>query len=165
MNSEAIHRLFQYQQWANGRVWDCIEKLSDEQFRQDHDYSTGSIHNQVFHLMESELYTMTFFNKEVFAEMKGLKQEDFSTRAEIRTQWDKYIKRVDDVLATLTDEKLQSKAQMPSSTGTIPERPLWECLMAMINHATDHRAQILALIHQLGGETCEQGFFFFMLES
>jgi uncharacterized damage-inducible protein DinB len=34
----------------------------------------------------------------------------------------------------------------------------------VINHGTDHRAQILAMLNQLGGETVEQDLIFYLRE-
>ncbi len=36
--------------------------------------------------------------------------------------------------------------------------------MQVINHGTDHWAQTLALIHQVGGQTLEQDFIFYAWE-
>ena len=88
MNLETLRTLYQYDRWANGQVWACVEKLSDEQFTQESDYSIGSVHNQVFHLMGSELWSLKFFGEAIDDELKALKPEDFPTRPAIRSQWD-----------------------------------------------------------------------------
>ncbi len=36
-------------------------------------------------------------------------------------------------------------------------------LIHVANHGTDHRAQLLALLNQLGVETFPQDYFFFMI--
>lgn len=164
MDAKAILKLYQYHHWANRKVWVCVEKLTDEQFHRPHDYSIGSVFRQTYHLMTTELYTVSFFEKSAFDEMKSLQEEDFTARSVLRSRWDEYIRRVDDALKSLTDAQLHERIRMQSSSRTLPEMSLWECLIAMINHSMDHRSQILALIHQLGGETCEHGIFFFLLE-
>ncbi len=164
MNAESIRTLFQYHHWANRQVWECVEGLSNVQFKRVHDYSIGSVYNQVFHLMANELYTLSLFEPRLYAAYANLKQSDFPARVSIRTHWDYYISRVNVALGNLTDSRLQSIVPMPSKQGTALEAPLWQTLMCMINHATDHRAQILALMHQMGGKTCEQGMFFYLLE-
>ncbi len=54
MNAAHYRRLIDYSYWAHRRVWDCIMKLSDEQFARPSDYSIGSLHAQVVHTMSSE---------------------------------------------------------------------------------------------------------------
>ena len=162
MNLETLRQLYQYDRWANAQVWACVEKLSDDQFTQESDYSIGSVHNQVFHLMGSELWAMKLFGEEIDDEMKALKQDDFPTRAAIRSQWDRHIQRLDSALDALTEEKLQAPVEVPLASDL--KGALWEYLMANVNHAMDHRSQILALIHKLGGETCEHEFWFYMMD-
>ena len=40
-----------------------------------------------------------------------------------------------------------------------------EVLLHMVNHGTDHRAQILARLHELGAETVEQDLMLYLWES
>lgn len=164
MNLESMRKLYDYDRWANQKVWDCVEKLSEAQFKQKHDYSAGSVYNQVYHLMTSELWALKIFGVDTDAEFKTLKQDDFPTRAAIHAQWDGYVRRVQDHLNALTDPKIQAEIAMPLGSGLVLKAPMWEFLMSMIDHSADHRAQILARIHQLGGETCEQGYFFYLIE-
>jgi len=53
MTPEATRKLYNYTYWAFEKVWECITPLTDEQFTQHLDYSLGSIHNQVIHVMSS----------------------------------------------------------------------------------------------------------------
>lgn len=164
MNAAAMQVMFRYHHWANRKVWECIVPLSDAQFHQEHDYSHGSLCQQAYHLMVSELYTLAIVDPAIYDEYQALQSGDFTTRDALRTQWDAYVVRLDAMLDTLIDDDLQASAGMPSRRGTVFTVPLWQCFMTMIDHATDHRAQMLALIHSLGGATCEQGFFFYLLE-
>lgn len=161
MNVETLRLFYEYDRWANAQVWACVEKLSDDQFTQESDYSIGSVHNQVFHLMGSELWSLKFFGETIDDELQALKQEDFPTRKSIRSQWDGYIQRLDAGLETLTDDMLQAPINL--ELGSKLTGPMWHFLIAMINHGMDHRCQILALIHALGGETCEHEFWFYMM--
>ncbi len=42
--------------------------------------------------------------------------------------------------------------------------PLWESLYQVLNHSTDHRAQTLAQIYRVGGETIAQDFVYYTWE-
>jgi hypothetical protein len=43
MKPNEIKTIFDYNFWAFERVWGCISQISDEQFIEEFDYSTGSI--------------------------------------------------------------------------------------------------------------------------
>ena len=51
MKIDEIKTIFDYNFWAFERVWGCVSQISDEQFVQELDYSTGSIRNILVHVM------------------------------------------------------------------------------------------------------------------
>ena len=48
--------------------------------------------------------------------------------------------------------------------GEDPDIVLWQALLHVANHGTDHRAQILRLLHDLGVETVSQDYIFYIYE-
>jgi uncharacterized damage-inducible protein DinB len=155
MNVNHFRRLFDYNYWAHERVWTCVMQLSDEQFGRDHDYSSGSVHKQVVHTMGVEWVWLQ--------RVHGISPEAvpkrylFPTRESIRTNWDQVEIDWYTYIDGLTDAQLDEPVSYNYIGDTeVHTTPLWELLMQVINHGTDHRAQTLALIHQLGGATVEQ---------
>jgi uncharacterized damage-inducible protein DinB len=41
---------------------------------------------------------------------------------------------------------------------------VWQVLLHVINHGTDHRAQILRLLHDLGIQTTSQDYIFYVYD-
>ena len=41
---------------------------------------------------------------------------------------------------------------------------LWQVLLHVVNHGTDHRAQALRLLHDMGVETTSQDYIFYAYE-
>jgi uncharacterized damage-inducible protein DinB len=41
----------------------------------------------------------------------------------------------------------------------------WQVLLHVVNHGTDHRAQLLRLLNDLGGETTSQDYIFYVYEN
>lgn len=164
MNANHYRRLFEYNQWANRRVWECVTALSDEQFSRPCDYSIGSIHEQLVHTMGAE---WLFLQR-----VQGISPtsippaEDYPTRDALRQHWDSIIAGWLTYLDNLHDEALDGKITFTSFNGrTQRTMPLWEMLTQILNHSTDHRAQTLALIHQVGADTIEQDFIFYAWEN
>jgi uncharacterized damage-inducible protein DinB len=52
---------------------------------------------------------------------------------------------------------------MPSRGGA-KQSARWEILAHVVNHGTDHRAQILSLLFQLGAPTVEQDLILYLWE-
>lgn len=163
MNTEQVRKLFDYSFWAHRRVWECVEPLTESQFTRPSDYSIGSIHDQVVHTMSAEWLWLSRING-VSPESLYL-TADYPTRAAIRAKWDEIEADWCAYLDTLQDHQLSDVLTYISLKGKATRHsPLWEVLTHLVNHGTDHRAQTLALIHQVGGKTVEQDFIFYAWE-
>jgi uncharacterized damage-inducible protein DinB len=167
MNVETLKQLYAYNRWANEQVWRCVAALPEAEYMAEHDYSIGSLFNQVFHMMQTDWWSAGTMNRNLPAQDDPayVKQEDYTDRAALWKKWQTVLDEIDAHLDTLTDATLQKMVNMPVPDGYDPKRvPLWETHMVGINHGTNHRAQVLALLYQRGGKTVEQGYYFFVLE-
>jgi uncharacterized damage-inducible protein DinB len=163
MNANRYRRLYDYNYWAHRRVWECVAPLTEEQFIRPSNYSIGSIHEQVVHTMAAE---WLFLQRVQGISPDSLPQADqYPTRESIRAEWDQLEAGWRAYVAKLSDEQLDGLMTFTSLNGkTSRTMPLWEMLSQILNHSTDHRAQTLALIHQVGGKTVEQDFIFYAWE-
>lgn len=164
MNSNEILTLVDYNFWAFERVWECISQISDEQFVEEIDYSTGSIRNLVVHIMSR--------NRNWMSRLQGIEMpprlvfEDFDSLSRTQAKWDELRKELRDYLDCLTEEQLEETIHWE-----LPARGLklsnlrWEILLYVANHATDHRVQILAIPHHhFRVKTVEQDMIIYLAE-
>lgn len=163
MNADYFRSMFDYHFWAHRRVWDCVMQLNESQYRQPCDYSVGSVHEQVTHTYGAERLWLGRVRQEpkpVFPPAS-----DFADRAAVRAAWDVLEQEWRAFLETLDDTHLMQTITYTSVTYHRHfTNPLWQAFTQVLNHGTDHRAQTLALIHQLGGETAAQDFIFYTWE-
>lgn len=158
MNANAIRHFYNYHFSENRKIWDTyIMPLSDEQFRQDLDYSHGSVREQVIHLMSVD--------DAWFSDLRGVPglpdPAELPNRAAIRAHWDNVEQNMRDYLAALQDDMLSTK---PLS-GEDKDLILWQVLLHVVNHGTDHRAQLLRLLNDLGVKTESQDYIFYVYEN
>ncbi len=157
-----LKTMIDYNSWANQQVWNCIQSLSDEQFNQAHDYSTGSVYEQTYHLMSTDYWTLTMLKGSDGSDVP--KKQDYTTREAIWSKWQEIDQAYHDWLETATDDELNGEIGFQETEDLNVAGTRAEYLMIIENHTTNHRAQILALIDQLGGETCEMGMYFYIRE-
>jgi uncharacterized damage-inducible protein DinB len=163
MNAAYFRRLFDYNYWAHRRVWKCVMALTDEQFTRPSDYSIGSVHAQVVHTMGAEWLWLTRARGNPVPRIPP--PEDYPTREAIRVRWDEIEREWRAYVEALTDVDLTRNIEYVSVSGNMRRVSfLPDALIQILNHSTDHRAQTLALIHQLGGETVEQDLIFYAWE-
>ncbi len=164
MKTNEIMTIFDYNFWAFERVWKCVAQLSEKQFVEEIDYSTGSIRNIIVHMM-SATYRWVKRLQET-AVLPHLTFENFDTLAETKSKWDEMQSEVIDYISSLTQEQLHESVhwELPAR-GLKLDNQRWEILLHVANHATDHRAQILAMLsHQFHVETIEQDMIFYLAE-
>jgi uncharacterized damage-inducible protein DinB len=157
MNADAFRHFYNYHFSENRSTWDkYITSLSDEQFTQNVGYSHGSVRNQVVHLMSVD--------DTWFSGLRGVEIPDsldpatFVDRNRIRAHWDAVEQRMRDYLADLRDDMLFDK---PFAEGEDKDLILWQVLLQVANHGTDHRAQLLRLLNDLGVKTVSQDYIFY----
>ena len=162
MNADAFSHFYNYNLAENRKVWEHVASLTFEQFIQETGYSHGSVREQIVHLLDVEDVW--------FSELQGIQPNDplpetvtTDDRNAIRAHWDKVEEKVRAYLAALQDDQLFSKPI------TEPEKDkflfLWQVLLHVVNHATDHRAQLLRALHDLGVDTKSQDYIFYVYEN
>ena len=157
MNADAFRHLYEYHFAENRVTWEkYIMPLTQEQFIQRVDYSLGSLRNHIVHLTEVDNIW--------FSELAGLTDpaipfmEATDDRTKIRQHWDAVEAMMRDYLAGLRDEILRAK---PIVLEEDKDLAVWQVLLHVVNHGTDHRAQMLRLLHDLGAKTVSQDYIFF----
>lgn len=157
MNASAFRHFYDYHFAENRTIWDrYITPLSDEEFTQEIGYSHGSICNQVVHLMSVD--------DAWFSGLRGLEipeplaPADFDDRKVIRAHWDNVERGMREYLAGLRDDMLFEKPFAEEDKDLV----LWQVLLHVVNHGTDHRAQLLRLLNDLGVKTTSQDYIFYV---
>jgi uncharacterized damage-inducible protein DinB len=123
------------------------------------DYSRGSVRDQILHLISCD--TAWFSGLRGVEIPEDLNPIDFPDREGIRAQWDNVEQMMRDYLAKLRDDTLFEK---PFAEGEDKDLILWQVLLHVANHGTDHRAQILRLLNDLGVRTTSQDYIFYVYD-
>ena len=157
MNADAFRHFYDYHFSENRKVWNYVTSLSFEQFTQNVDYSHGSVRDQIVHLIDAE--DMWFSELSGTNPSEPLPLADSDDREVIRTYWDNVEQNIRVYLAELQDDMLFDKPiKEPEEDKVLI---LWQVLLHVANHATDHRAQLLRALHDLGVETIYQDYIFY----
>jgi hypothetical protein len=101
---------------------------------------------QVVHLAQTDRYWLHDIQARP---VTGLNPEDYPTRASFTGTWEDIEQELLAYVQSLTDDDL-----ITVPDGLMETR--WEALLHVVNHGTDHRSQILSMLHRLGVPTFEQ---------
>lgn len=156
MNTVFRH-LFHYHFSENKRILELVKKLDRQQLHAEFKYSIGSIMNHVQHLVYvddgwlsdiADLVPLIDDPKELTLEALM----DFTMELEKRT------------FTFLSEQTDDDFFQKPIRDGEDKELFLWQILFHIINHGTDHRAQLHRLLHDQGVKTHSQDYVFHAYE-
>lgn len=159
MDAEAFRHFYDYHLTENRKIWDSyITSLTYEQFTQPVNYSHGSVRDQIVHLMSVD--------EGWFSELLGVDPSEpfppanFDDREIIRKYWDNVERSMRAYLAELQNDMLFSKPIKEPDEDK--ELIVWQVLLHVVNHGTDHRAQLLRLLNDLGVKTMSQDYIFYV---
>jgi uncharacterized damage-inducible protein DinB len=162
MKPSQVQALFDYTFWAFDLTWSAINNTTDAQFTAELPYSHGSIRNIVVHLISSHRRWLARLSRTETP--PHLAFDAFPSRQSVWNEWQSARTEWESYLATLTQEALDEP--LPYE---IPARAIktnnsrWEILIHLVNHSTDHRSQILALLStQFGISTPEHDFIIYL---
>lgn len=160
MNADAFRQFYEYHFSENGKLWGYITQLTPEQFTEPVIYSRGSVRDQVVHLMECD--------DTWFSELQGVEPfepvpaDQLDDREFIRARRESLERKMRAYLAELQDEMLfTTPIEDPEEDKDLI---VWQVLLHVVNHGTDHRAQILRLLNDLGVQTSYQDYIFHVYE-
>jgi uncharacterized damage-inducible protein DinB len=160
MNADAFRHLYGYHFAENRAVWEHVAALSHEQFTRPVGYSHGSVRDQIVHLMSADDVWFSELRAAEPAEPPPPTSGD--DRTAIRAHWDALERRMRDYLTALRDDMLfDTPIQEPEEDRALI---VWQVLLHVVNHGTDHRAQLLRLLSDLGAKTVSQDYIFYVYE-
>lgn len=137
MKADEVRFLFAYDRWATQRVLAALEGLDPavwERTQVVDERGLGGI--LVHHLGASQRWRIGL---ETRGEEEGPQPEDepLPTMDELRARWDAEWAAVDAWLPTLTDDFVAV---------VFEGIPVWQMLVHVVNHGTQHRAEAAALL-------------------
>ena len=151
---DIIRGLIAYNYALHDRLWESIRHLSDEQFVSDIPYSHGSIRNQVVHLAGVDGRWLRGLRGEPDAQAFEPAPAAYLSIIEAEQLWQSVAADVQGYVATLAQAELTA---IPAGMN----EPRWQILTHVVNHGTDHRAQLLRMLHDLGAPTFDQDLIFY----
>ena len=149
MTPEQLHRLFEYNQWANRRTLDTCAALSDEQFKRELGSSFASIRDTLAHLCGAEWIW--------HQRLLGRSNEGRPTAAmfpdlpALRAKLDEIDNQLVQYVSKSTAADLERFLDYKNQAGQEFSSPIWQILQHLANHGTYHRGQVVTMLRQLGG--------------
>ncbi len=160
MQIDQIKELYDYDHWANERLWQAIVGLNSDQLNMDMHNGIGSILDTLLHIVSAAWLWRTRWQGGMPTSMLAI--ADFPTLQSIRARWQEEEEQLQRFLATLHDEDLSRELRyVRMARDQVFTLPLWKTMLHLINHQTQHRSEIAMQLTALNHSPGELGMSFF----
>lgn len=163
MNIQGIHLIYDYNYWANGKILEASEKVTEEQFLAPAAFPFGGLRGTLVHILDAEFGWRGLFESKSFN--ADLDPNEFPTVNSIEERAHEEEKAMRAYLATLGDADMESHLRYTTDTGIERDRILWQCLYHVVNHGTQHRSEAAAILTDLGSSPGNLDFTVFLNET
>lgn len=140
-----------YNVWANQRMVECIENLSDDQINRDINSSYKSIYATLLHLWDAE---SIWWQRIKLQEQIDVPSTNFNGSVlELGNSLMKQSKQWKEWTDLATEAALEHEFIYRNSKKEQFKQPVNEVLIHLFNHQSYHRGQLVTMFRQVGLET------------
>jgi uncharacterized damage-inducible protein DinB len=169
MTKDDIELLFEYDRWANRKVFDAASALTQAQFTRNLGGGFSSIRDTLLHIVAGEWIWLQYwkaeslnmrFVSELERRRNSIFQPDlFHTPAALRHKWEEVEREQVGFVEATPNESLNR--MLPHQTTYVP---LVQLMQHVANHSTYHRGQIALMLRQVDAEPIATDFHVFLVE-
>jgi uncharacterized damage-inducible protein DinB len=169
MTIDDIQLLYQYDRWANNRVFQAVSALTVEQFTRDLGGAFRSVRDTLVHIIAGEWIWLAYWRElshgpALLVELRTKRDAlfnpaTFQNVAAVQSKWAELEREQAQFVSCLTRESLE---QMLPARET--QLSLAHLMQNLANHSTYHRGQIALMMRQLDAEPPATDFHVFLAE-
>ena len=145
---DVICSLYKYNSWANRRILMATSKLTPEQFLAPAGSSFPSVRDTLVHTLSGEWIWLSRWKGTSPSAM--LEAAGFHTLESIQTRWDALEAETQQFIDQLNPMQLAGVVSYVNMRSEKWAYPLWQQMIHQVNHATQHRSEIAAILTQFG---------------
>ena len=145
---EYFKALYDYNYWANAKILEAAEHVSEAQFIEETKDGHGSLRATLVHLLSAEWIWRSRWQGT--SPVENLREEDLPTLEALRKRWREEERQMRGFLAELGEEEVQRVVRYTNTRGQTYAAPLWQMMGHLVNHGTQHRSEAAMILSRLG---------------
>ena len=157
-----IRELFEYNAWANQRMFDAVSGLSPEELNRDLKSSFPSVRETLVHLISAEWIWLSRWKG--VSPSKAPENWDVSSFESLQYIWNEVNRDLTKFVSNLAETDLNKEIAYQNIKGDRFSDPLLRMMRHVVNHSTYHRGQITTMLRQLGKESIPTDLIVFFRE-
>jgi len=162
VNVAEVREQFDYNAWANRRMFDALAQLPAEQYMRDLKSSFGSIHGTLCHIVWAEqLWLNRWLGKPAPGTPQG---RDLAALADARVRWEEIDAARAVFLDGFTEKRLSDEITIQPTSGGAHAHTFRQMFLHAVDHSSYHRGQIVTMLRQLDVKPPSTGMMGFFRE-
>lgn len=150
---EAMRELYGYNHWATERVLDAAAGLTPEQWLAPGTAGRGSVRDTLVHLVSAQMRWLAWWDGSHSPEEAYrivLDPTDYPDLATVRAVWTESDQAIRAFVDGLSDVDANRDITTTLRDGRVFRLPLWQMMLHVANHGTQHRSEVAAMLTGFG---------------
>jgi len=148
MNKTDLLLLFRYNDWANQRILTALRQVTPGQFTAAAHYSHGGLCGTLTHALLAEVVWRRRLQGQPVLPLP--KPEEFPSADALIERWAAEQALLQEYLDALPEDGVNAIFTYQNLRGETNEYVIWQILLHVINHGTQHRAEAAVMLTDLG---------------
>ena len=147
MTAEEARLLIRYSGWASRKLLEAAGNLTPEERTRPMNVSHESLQRTLGHIYHADLI---WYIRLVDSSLPRPDWDALPSMDSLTSDWPELQRKWEAWTDSLGGSDLDRVAQYKLLNGSPGETPAWQIVVHVVNHATLHRGQVVALLRQLG---------------
>lgn len=148
MNRSDLQLLYRYNSWANARILNAAANLTLEQFLAPAAFPHGGLRGTLTHMLFAEWLWRKRWEGD--SPTQRLKPEDFPDFDSLQRRWQEEEQKLLAFVEKVSEAALQATLHYKTTTREPRQGILWQLMVHLVNHGTQHRSEAAALLTDFG---------------
>ena len=148
MKTDVIRTFYAYNTWANNRILATTAQLTDEQFVAAGSASFSSVRDTLVHTMWAQWNWLLRWRGE--SNPPRFDPTGYADIVALRTHWATIDGETHFFIAQVDDAHLEAICRYVNSRNEPMAYPLWQQMLHQVNHGTQHRSEVAAILTEYG---------------
>ena len=161
MNAQDVRTHIRYSGWASRKLLEAVTNVTPEDRTRPMGVSHESVQRTMAHIYFAD---SIWFTRTVDPSLPVPNPDELPSMETLAADWRNLQNNWEVWTNLLTDHDLDRIVQYKQRDGTPFETPVWQIVLHVVNHATLHRGQVMAMLRQLGAKPPATDLIFYYRE-